>query len=126
MRFNALVAALAALACVVVSMPEPASADGMGDGITKERKVRRWYRPRYAFREDPYAYQYEPRGYYPYYGSAYWRPTAYVRMRDRLHYNVWNTQPPYYRYYSSWGYPKPWHNRAWHAAHHGRHWPWHW
>lgn len=127
MRFNALVAALAAVATIAVSMPNPASADGVSEGWSKGRKAHRWaYRPRYVFREDPYAYQYEPRGYYPYYGSAYWSPTAYVRARNRLHYNVWNTQPPLYRYYQSWGYPKRWNNRAWHEAHDGRVRPWHW
>jgi hypothetical protein len=40
---------------------------------------------------DPYAWSYKPVGYYPYYGSAYWVPRAYMRYR--------------YRYYPAWGYP---------------------
>jgi hypothetical protein len=81
----------------------------------------------YDIREDPYAYQYEPRGYYPYYRSDYWRPAGYIRYRNRLHYNVWNTRPPHYRFYRSWGYPlKYWPHYNWHARYHGRHRPWHW
>jgi hypothetical protein len=51
-------------------------------------------------RGDPYGYQYQPRGYYPYYGSSYWRPLSEVRYRYRYHFEL-----P--RYYSAWGHPRP-------------------
>jgi len=77
--------------------------------------------------EDPYAYRYEPRGYYPYYRSDYWRPSRYVLYRNRVHYNVWNTRPPHFRFYQSWGYPvRKWRHKDWHATQHGDHRPWHW
>lgn len=50
---------------------------------------------------DPYAYRYEPRGYYPYYGSSYWRPAGEMLLyRDRYRHEL-----P--RYYPAWGYPRP-------------------
>jgi hypothetical protein len=58
---------------------------------------------------DPYAYRYQPRSYYPYVNSGYWRPAAEVRKRNHYHYNRWNVLAPYYRYHPSWGYPKEWH-----------------
>lgn len=62
---------------------------------------------------DPYAYRYEPRGYYPYYNSGYWRPAYVMRQRGRARY----VHPPYF---AAWGYPDPrYHHRAWHAYHHG-------
>ena len=41
---------------------------------------------------DPYAYRYEHRGYYPYYGSDYWRPAKQVRNRRFRH-----KQPRYHK-----------------------------
>jgi len=62
---------------------------------------------------DPYAYRYEPRGYYPYYNSGYWKPAYVLRKRGRPYY----VHPPYY---AAWGYPDwRYRHRAWHAAHHG-------
>ena len=76
---------------------------------------------------DPYAYQYTPRGYYPWYSSRYWVPARIVHKRKYLHYYHWNTQAPRYRYYPAWGYPvRTWKHREWHARHHGRIRPWHW
>ena len=69
---------------------------------------------------DPYSYQYEHRGYYPYYNSRYWVPAHVMRYRSRYNFVL-----P--KYYKAWGYPKAsYHHRAWHARHHGRHYPWHW
>jgi hypothetical protein len=54
-----------------------------------------------TYRGDPYAYRYEPRGYYPYYGSPYWRPARDLLLyRDRYRHEL-----P--RYYPAWGYPQP-------------------
>lgn len=67
---------------------------------------------------DPYAYRYEPRGYYPYYSSNLWRPAHKVRRRPGI------TAPPYYQ---AWGYRKrSWRHRAWHNRNHGRHRLWQW
>ncbi|HXF54955.1 MAG TPA: hypothetical protein VNK52_12595 [Hyphomicrobiaceae bacterium] len=49
---------------------------------------------------DPYAYYYEPPGYYPYVNSGQWRPAQ--EMRGRYRYPLWLPE-----YYSSWGYPLP-------------------
>lgn len=128
MRLKTILAAMAALVGFAWSAPDRAWADGYK---TERRhccaKHRAHYPWRYVhLREDPYAYQYSPRGYYPYYGSAYWAPAGYIKLRNRVHANVWNEHPPYYEYYKSWGYPKHWHHRKWHAYHHGRHHRWHW
>jgi hypothetical protein len=66
------------------------------------------YYPRYRnvynrdFYTDPYAYRASPRGYYPYYNSGYWRPTAELRYR-RACCRPYSALPPYYQ---AWGYPK--------------------
>ncbi len=121
MRFVTILAAFAALCAVfATALPEPAQA-GFRDRGWGERRVvtHRVYRPRYVhvyrYRRghgDPYAYRYEPRGYYPYYNSRYWKPPQYIR-RPR-HYR----QPPYYK---AWGYPKRgYRHREWHHRNHGR------
>jgi hypothetical protein len=132
MQMKCIVAAAVALAGFAVPTLESGAvfAADLDKPAVRKRVARhhhRGYAPRYAIPVDPYHYQYEPRGYYPYYRSDYWRPAAYVRQRSRLHYNVWNTQPPDYRYYRSWGYPvRYWDHKRWHAEYHGRHRPWHW
>ncbi len=69
---------------------------------------------------DPFAYRYEPRGYYPYYASRYWVPRREMRYRYRYNYAL-----P--EYYPAWGYPsRNWDHTRWHSEHHGRHRPWHW
>jgi hypothetical protein len=71
------------------------------------------YRHMYVTYGDPYTYRYEPRGYYPYYNSGYWRSAAEARARR----NYDQVLPPYYQ---AWGYPnRYYHHRAWHARHHG-------
>jgi hypothetical protein len=124
-------AALAAFCTADLAAGTAFAADLDGATARKKRIVRH-HKPKaprhaYAIEPDPYAYQYEPRGYYPFYGTAYWRPAAWVRYRDRLHYNEWNRQPPLFTYYPSWGYPtRKWSHKDWHHTHHGRHLPWHW
>lgn len=91
-------------------------------GYGTVQTVRHWgYYPRYNHvysvhvTTDPYAYSYEPRGYYPYYNSGYWRPAAEIRARQMVRRAL--VQPPYY---STWGYPNVrYHHRYWHAVHHG-------
>ncbi|MFY0612328.1 MAG: hypothetical protein JXQ99_12425 [Hyphomicrobiaceae bacterium] len=60
---------------------------------------------------DPYAYHYDHRGYYPYYGSDYWRPAHKVKNR-RFHYK----QP---RYHKAWGYYKKHISQEHHSHPHG-------
>lgn len=113
MRINSVLAVAAMFAAIAAT---PAAAFG-------EHRCERTY----GVCADPYAYQYSPRGYYPWYGSHYWVPARIVHKRKYLHHYVWNTQPPRFRYYPSWGYPsRKWKHREWHARHHGRIHRWHW
>lgn len=132
MRLKSMLAALAALVCTGLAAPDDASAFGYHrdrpDGWGETRVVKHFvYYPRYThvYKVDPYAYQYSPRGYYPYYGSRYWVPAHKVVKRNRAHYHHWNVQAPRYKYYRSWGYPKHWHHHEWHHRHHGYHHRWH-
>jgi hypothetical protein len=81
----------------------PAAAGGGatnpdGVGIYTPLGPRRRHQPR-LYRYDPYSWYYNPRGYYPYYGSGYWVPRAEMRYRYRYVYFG-----PQYRYYRAWGY----------------------
>ena len=48
--------------------------------------------------DDPYAYRYVRRPWYPGYNSGYWVPAA--EMRNRYHYSYTG---PKYRYHPAWG-----------------------
>jgi hypothetical protein len=131
MKLKSVLAAAFALIGLAILSPEPASADGTRKphvGVKTHHIKHRVYYPRYVhhYKVDPYAWRYSPRGYYPYYGSHYWAPAKYVKWRNREHLRHWNTQPPRFRYYQSWGYPKRWHHHKWHARNHGFHHRWHW
>jgi len=130
MRFKSVLAAILAAVVLSIGFSTPGSAGGWERrgppaGWGRERVVRHWvYRPRYQHRfhvhhrTDPYAYRYEPRGYYPYYSSGYWRPAHKVR-RHRGY-----AAP---RYYPSWGYKKRrYRHERWHARNHGGHPFWLW
>lgn len=113
MRLKMLFAMLAGLLLIASATPEPAHAIGGWFDHDKRRLprsergnrvVEHWLRhprSRYPYRlhtaEDPYAYRYDARGYYPYYGAGYWRPrhTQVGRYRDGVE------KPPYY---AAWGY----------------------
>jgi len=119
MRQIPLLSLAAALALVTGVLAGPAEATHRrSSGWGHERTVAHYgyyprYRHVYAGYTDPYAYRYEPRGYYPYYNSGYWKPAHVMRLRKRRHY----VHPPYY---PAWGYPDSTYNhRAWHAEHHG-------
>jgi hypothetical protein len=122
MRKVSLLGLVAAMIAVTGALAGPAEAsDRHPAGWGRERTVVHYgYYPRYRHvyathsYTDPYAYRYEPRGYYPYYNSGYWRPAHEMRKRGRRIY----TLPPYYQ---GWGYPdRTYRHRAWHRAHHGR------
>lgn len=95
-----------------------------GDGVVYHHR----YKPRFVhvtYRDysDRYAYRYEPRGYYPYYNSGQWRPTAELRYR-RYCRRQGVVLPPNY---GAWGYPvRGYQHRAWHRRHHGGIWIGHW
>jgi hypothetical protein len=125
MRFEKLLAvAAAALAMGLASPPDASAFDrdrpDVPAGWGKERDVRHWvYYPRYRHfyythgQTDPYAYQAEPRGYYPYYNSGYWKPRGDVALK-RAHF----VHP---KYYKAWGANrKHWNNAGWHATKDGR------
>jgi hypothetical protein len=88
-----------------------------------ERTVRHWvYYPHYRHQflthpnTDPYAYHYEPRGYYPYYNSHYWGPPRVKRFRGHL--------PPYY---AAWGANRRHYRHVeWHYKNYGGHRRGHW
>ncbi len=130
MRIRSLLAALAAMAALGAGAPQSAQAgwdrEDRPAGWGQERSVRHWvYYPRYnhvylrAASTDPYAYRYEPRGYYPYYNSGYWVPACqYCRPRT-------NFKLP--KYYKAWGAKKRNYDHIeWHGRHHGGHRHHHW
>ncbi|MDX2287933.1 MAG: hypothetical protein NW217_03830 [Hyphomicrobiaceae bacterium] len=124
MRSLRFVAVTTVLLALIVAIASPAEAGWRRHhapvGWGHERVVTHHvYYPRYRHvyhvhaYTDPYAYRYEPRGYYPYYNSGYWRP-AHEVSRKRYRYAL----PPYYK---AWGAKKRgYRHRAWHAEHHGR------
>lgn len=87
--------------------------------------VTRWvYRPKYRHRyklhshQDPYRYRYQPRGYYPYYNSGYWRSRRSVVRRYKFRHP---------RYHQAWGAKRRhYHHRHWHYRNHGPHKKGHW
>jgi hypothetical protein len=88
-----------AAAIVAVLIPASGAAEAAGGDRSGGGRA-----PAVAYgddRGDPYAYRYQPRAYYPYYGSPYWRPAAEMLLyRDRYRHEL-----P--RYYPAWGYPQP-------------------
>ncbi|MEZ5850982.1 MAG: hypothetical protein R3D68_10090 [Hyphomicrobiaceae bacterium] len=132
MRLKSLAAVAAAILALGGASPDKAEAFGArrdSNNWARPKVVHHWvYRPQYVhyYHRDPYAYQYSPRGYYPYYNSGYWRPASEIRARNRAHYHKWNTQPPRFKYYKSWGGPRQWNHRQWHDENHGRHRLHHW
>ena len=126
MRIRGLFALAAGALTLVMATPEPASAFDLDRphsprGWHHEQSVRHWvYYPRYQHyylangSTDPYAYRYQPSGYYPYYNSAYWKPRNCVPLRRA------NFSGP--AYYPAWGHSKKHYNHVkWHAKHHGGH-----
>jgi hypothetical protein len=100
---------VAVFGLVAAGFASSAIADGMAPAQRAKKRPppaasEAYYRgPREPFpgwsRVDPYAYQYEPRGYYPYYNSGYWKPNCGQCVTYYQH-------PPYW---AAWGYtPSVW------------------
>lgn len=131
MRSQHLWAGMAAVVAVGLIAAQPSQAGDRGyrawdrgaDYRPAYYQAQRVHRPRPVvsgyFIADPYAYRYEPRGYYPYYDAGYWRPICGAKLNCVPR----GYQPPYWK---AWGYPKPWLNRPFHRVYHGRIYPWHW
>lgn len=121
MRLTHLCATAAACAMLALPTLSPAHADGWETTKRARRHAAPVQRTDRAEREelfagwsrvDPYAYQYEPRGYYPYYNSGYWRPNC-LQCAPRYQH------PPYW---AAWGYTPAYGERPYE----GRIAPWHW
>jgi hypothetical protein len=122
MRKSGLLALGAAILAFAAAAVSPADAGhrrhgGWGHAPTV---VHYGYYPRYNHvyvthqATDPYAYHYQPRGYYPYYNSGYWRPAHEVRAKRVRRY----ARPAYYK---AWGHPvSGYSHHGWHARYHGR------
>ena len=104
MRLKILMALVAALAAGDATL-STASATGLDRPDLRPYSYHRQYGP------DPYAYFYEPRGWYPYYNSGEWGPRYVKRFKGVL--------PPYY---AAWGATRRnYHHVAWHRLHYGGH-----
>ena len=120
MRLKCVLVALAVLFCGI-SVTNSAQAGGDRGYYTYQpnyykkvyprHKKRHYRRPVEYLVTDPYAYRYEPRGYYPYYNSGYWRPLCASN-------NSCVPRAMQSPYYQAWGYPKP--------VYYARIRPWHW
>lgn len=105
MRFRSLMAATA-IAAAAGLMCGPASAFDL------DRPDLRYHE---YHRDDAleryYSYDYEPRGYYPYYNSGEWGGRIIQRFKGPL--------PPYY---AAWGAPnRRYYHVEWHNRHYGGH-----
>lgn len=131
MRLKCTIALIAAVLAFGLASPRTAEAGGFHrepqpEGWGRMRTIRHFvYYPRYHHvyhshvATDPYAYRAEPRGYYPYYNSGYWRPAHELR-KARPHY----ARPKYYR---SWGANKHNYDHVdWHIEKFGGHRRGHW
>jgi hypothetical protein len=132
---NKLALWLAAMALAVgVSVSSPAIAGDLSrsssahghDPVVHHRvyfpKYRHVYHVADTSQSDPYAWNYSPRGYYPFYASQYWVPAEQMRYRYRYKFTGQK-----FRYHAAWGYPKKDYNhREWHGENHGFHHRWHW
>ena len=109
MRLKSLIAAIIAVCVLSLGVSNTASAFGWRHHECHSQS-------RHC--PDPYAYRYEPRGYYPYYSSRYWRPARKVRRHRGF-------RAP--RYYPAWGYKKRrYRHYSWHERNHGGHPFWQW
>ena len=117
MRLSSILAAAAVVASLASIAPAPAVAFGSDPFVTPEG----WDLPLGARRrgdrgecyqhstmcDDPYAYKYVRRNWYPGYNTGYWVPADEMRNRYRYSYTG-----PKYRYHPAWGIDKDKHSAA--------------
>lgn len=104
MRCKSLIA-LAAVSAALVGANQSAFAFGLREPDLRDHPPYEHKRP------DPYAYFYDPRGWYPYYNSNEWGPRKISRFNGEL--------PPYY---GAWGANKDdYYHVEWHRQHYGGH-----
>ncbi len=119
MRFTSLPASFAAGCLGVLALSAPAAAFGdllqAPEGYAHPHRdgLHRKLQYNLGSQEDPYAYRYAARKYYPYSGSHYWVPAAEMKYRYRYGFSG-----PKYVYYPAWGYTKhsPSHGHTAHGA----------
>ena len=108
MRLPSMFAMVAVGAVLAAFMPDPAAAFGSDPFVAPEgrdlplgarRRVSRGdCEGENTMCDDPYAYRYKRRAWYPGYNSGYWVPAADMRNRYRYSYTG-----PKYRYHPAWG-----------------------
>ena len=108
MRVSSMLAVAAVLSTFEVLLPAPAHAFGSDPFVATEgRDLALGARDRgdrgacvgqSTMCDDPYAYRYVRRPWYPAYNSGYWVPAE--QMRNRYHYSYTG---PKYRYHPAWG-----------------------
>ena len=111
MRLSSLLATAAVIASIGAILPGPVQAFGSEPFVAPEGRdlplgARRWAgrgecAGQSTMCDDPYAYRYVRRPWYPYTNSGYWVPAE--DMRNRYHYSYTG---PKYRYHPAWGYDK--------------------
>ena len=115
MRLSTLLASAAVIASLGALVPAPVQAFGSEPFVAPEGRdlplgARRWVgrgecTGQSTMCDDPYAYRYVRRAWYPYYNSGYWVPAEQMRNRYRYSYTG-----PKYRYHPAWGYDKDEHH----------------
>ena len=123
MRVTSLITLAVLGASLTSIMPAPVQAFGSEPFVAPEGRdfplgARRWVgrgdcAGQSTMCDDPYAYQYKRRAWYPGYNSGYWVPAAEMKNRYRYSYTG-----PKYRYHPAWGRDKDLHHH--HVEHHKR------
>ena len=108
MRLSSLLAAAAVVSTLGVLTPAPVQAFGSDPFVAPEgrdlplgarrRGDRGECTGQNTMCDDPYAYRYVRRAWYPAYNSGYWVPAEQMRNRYRYSYTG-----PKYRYHPAWG-----------------------
>ncbi len=111
MQLSSLIATVAVVASLGAAMPAPAQAFGSDPFVAPEGRdlplgARRWVgrgdcAGQSTMCDDPYAYRYVRRAWYPGYNTGYWVPAEDMRNRYRYSYTG-----PKYRYHPAWGIDK--------------------
>ncbi len=116
MRITSILTAFAVVLIFGSAVPQSAEAgwnrDRAPSGWGQTRTVKHYvYYPRYRHRykvhphTDPYAYHYEPRGYYTKSSSRYWKPADKVNRHTRGHrHSRRRAKHHRFKYKAAWGH----------------------